>query len=432
MLTAELICELIGATPPLAPLPRATGVAFHSGRVRPGDAFFALPGASEHGIGYAAQALSRGASFIISDRPHPRGVQVSDPARALLALGSHARSKLVEPVIAISGSAGKTSTKAFVTAAVDGRGSPGNFNTPLALACTLVDAWLDHSGRPLVLELGIDHPGEMDQLLDLVRPSHGILTAIGESHLERLGSIEGVAREKARLLERSPERLASTGAAKLLPRPLAGLVRYGIDSDAHVSGETAPTGQGQRLSALGVSIDLPYPGSAMAENALAALAIAWRLGLDLGRAGERTAAARLEPGRLERKHLPGRILLDDSYNSNPASARRALEVLMASPAPRVAVLGDMLELGEHAQRLHRELGALTKGLDLVLAVGPLSRNIAAVNPAALHVSAVDEALPLLQRLPQGGTVLVKGSRGMRLERLVAALEEAASPDEGAE
>jgi UDP-N-acetylmuramoyl-tripeptide--D-alanyl-D-alanine ligase len=422
VLTAQLVCELAGADAPARALPAATGAAFHSARVRPGDAFFALPGEREHGLAYAEGALASGAAFVVSDRPHPRGVQVPDPGAVLLALGRHARSRLRGAVVGISGSAGKTSTKAFAAAALDAAASPGNLNTPLALACTLVSAWLADPGRALVVELGIDHPGEMDELVDLVRPTHGLLTAIGESHLERLGSVAGVAREKSRLLERSPERLASSGAAERLPRPLAGLVRYGLSPDAEVPGRvTRADSAGQTVEALGVRMRLEYPGSAMAENALGALALARHLGLDLGAAAARISAARLEPGRLERKHLAGRQVLDDSYNSNPASARRALEVLAASPGPRSAVLGDMLELGEESARLHRELGALTRGLDLVLAVGPQARHLVEGNPDALHAASVDLALPLLARLPSTGTVLIKGSRGMRLERLVAAL-----------
>lgn len=419
---AELLASLVGAPPPPLGLPAAGGVAFNSNRVRPGDAFFALPGASQHGIAHASAALERGAAFVVSDRPHRRGLTVSDPERALLELGMHARSQLSGPVVAISGSVGKTSTKAFAAAALAAHSSQGNFNTPRALACTLVDGWLQDPHRPLVLELGIDRPGEMDELVDLVRPSHGLLTSIAESHLHQLGSLSGVAREKSRLLERSPERLASVSAASRLPRQLPGLLSYGLTPSADVTGTISATrGEGLTIEALGVSIALPHLGRAMAENALAALALAWRLGLDLHTAARRIEAAQMEPGRLERKRSGEYLVLDDSYNSNPASAREALEVLAGFPPPRCAVLGDMLELGDQAERLHRELGAATLGLDAVVTVGELARHIAAANPRARHVDSAEDALPLLQELPPGTTVLIKASRGMRLERLVAAL-----------
>lgn len=422
MITPQLIAQL-AATTAHPELPHATGATFHSARVRHGDIFFALPGAAEHGIEHAQSAIERGAAFVVSDRDHPRGMTVADPEAVLLALGRHARSQLKAPVVAISGSVGKTSTKAFTAAALDAFASEGNLNTPRALACTLVTAWLADPRRPLVLELGIDRPGEMDELLDLVEPTHGLLTAIAESHLEQLKDIEGVAREKALLLERSTERFASSCAAEQLPVALPGLIRYGLGAHAEVRGKTSSSDGVQLLEALGVKVELRYPGRAMARNALGALTLAWRLGLDLSAAAARIGQAQLEPGRLERKHRGDIIILDDSYNSNPASAREALEVLSKCPRPRCAILGDMLELGAHAGRLHRELGAATLGFDLIVAVGPLARHIREGNPDALHRESVEQALPLLGRLPQDATVLVKGSRGMRLERMVAALME---------
>ena len=416
MVTPQLIARLAGASP-RSDLPAATGAAFHSGRVRPGDAFFALPGANEHGIVHAQAALDRGAAFIVSDAPHPRGLLVPDAEAALLALGGHARDQLEGAVVAISGSVGKTSTRAFAAAALDALATEGNFNTPRAIACTLVSAWRSDRRRPLVLELGIDRPGEMDELVDLVRPTHGLLTAIAESHLEGLGDLEGVAREKARLLERSPVRLASEAAAARLPRALPGLVRYGFSRDAQVRGEL----DNGLLATLGVRVALRYPGRAMASNALGALALAQRLGLDLEAAARRIEGATLEAGRLQATRLGKLTILDDSYNSNPASAREALSVLRSGEPPRCAILGDMLELGAQSGELHRELGAATRGLDLVLAVGSHARCLTDGNPEVIHRESVEELLPLLDRLPGEGTILVKASRGMRLERIVERL-----------
>lgn len=421
-LNAELIRRLAGANNARTDLPTAYGASFHSGRVRAGDAFFALPGANGHGIEHADRAIEAGAVFVVSDRPHARGMLVEDPASALLALGRYARERISGPVVGISGSAGKTSTKAFVAAALQAASSPGNFNTPLALSCTLLDAWLQDPARPLVLEMGIDRPGEMDELLDLVQPTHGLLTAIAEAHLEQLGSLEGVAHEKSRLLVRSTERFASSGAAKKVPLTLAGLVVYGLDADARVRGRILSSdAEGQLVEALGVQMRIPYLGTSMAENAVAALALAWRMGLEPAEAAARIELVRLEPGRLERKLIGSRTILDDSYNSNPASARQALEVLRSCAGPRTAVLGDMLELGEESAQLHRELGLETVDLDLVLSIGKEARYIGESNPEALHADDAEEALPLLQGIPPGGTVLVKGSRGMRLERIVDAL-----------
>lgn len=405
-----------------AGLPAASGVSFHSGRVRPGDAFFALPGSAGHGVAFADAALEAGAAFVVSDHPHPRGVTVPKPAELLLQLGREARRELTGPVIGVTGSAGKTSTKALLASALAADASPGNFNTPLALAQVLVAQALgaQRSNR-LILELGIDHPGEMDVLLGLAHPTHAVVTLIAPSHLEGLGSVEGVAAEKFKLVDAAPQAFVSAQAAGYLTSAQREKVTtYGLGA-GDVQGrllEVSPTGQ--KLTALGVTLDLPFVGAALAENALAALAVADSLSDDLSVSAARLAHATLEPGRLQVHRLGPLTLLDDAYNSNPASARAALEALRHFPEPHTAVLGDMLELGPDAARYHRELGEQTVGLASVIAIGPEMRALAEANPAAHYVPAFD--LPALTPLlPERGTLLVKGSRGMRLERLIEAL-----------
>ena len=407
-------------------LPAAGGVSFHSQRVRPRDAFFALPGAAEHGSRYAGVALAAGAAYIVSDRPHPRGVTVPDPAGLLLELGADARSALQGIVIGVTGSAGKTTCKALLGAALEAEVTPGNFNTPFALAQTLVNtAAQGHTGKNarLVLELGIDHPGEMDTLLELARPTHAVLTLIAPSHLAGLGSVAGVAREKLKLVDAAEYALVSTQAAAFLSSAQRRrVVTYGF-KNADVTGTLSDiSAKGQTLSALGVKVNLPFVGAALAESALAALALAAQLGDDLGAAATKLAHVRLEPGRLQVHQLGPLTLLDDSYNSNPASATAALETLKHFPRPHVAVLGDMLELGTGSARFHRELGEQTTGLDKVIAVGPEMRALLRGNSAAHYFETFD--LKTLQaELPERGTLLVKGSRGTRLERLVTALLE---------
>lgn len=426
MLRPDFLAERGGGS--AAPgLPQASGVSFHSARVRPGDAFFALPGAAGHGIGYADAALGAGAAFVVSDRPHPRGVVVPDPAKLLLELGVWARGQLRGVVVGVTGSAGKTSTKALLAAALGAEATPGNFNTPLALAQTLVGAAL--SGRTgsdarLVLELGIDHPGEMDELLRLARPTHGIVTLIAPSHLEGLGSVAGVAREKLKLVDAAGRAFVSAQAAAFLgdgQRPK--VTTYGL-TDATPSDVTGTLTDvspfGMTLAALGATARLPFVGAALAENALAALSVAASLGDDLAVAAGRLEGAKLEPGRLQVHRLGRLTLIDDSYNSSPAAAAAALEALAAFPRPHTAVLGDMLELGPEGAAYHARLGEQTLTLDRTIAVGPAMRALLNGNPAAWHLETFDlGALSAL--LPGHGTLLVKGSRGTRLERLVAAL-----------
>ena len=413
-------------------LPDATGVSFHSRRVSAGDAFFALPGAAAHGLTYADAALAAGAAYVVSDKPHPRGVTVPDPAGLLLTLGADARRAFQGTVIGVTGSAGKTTCKAFLGAALEAETTPGNFNTPFALAQTLVNTaangQTDERAR-LVLELGIDHPGEMDTLLALAQPTHAVLTLIAPSHLAALGSVAGVAREKLKLVDAAEHALVSTQAAAFLSSAQRRKVTtYGL-SDADVTATISDVSpEGQTLTALGVQLRLPFVGVALAEGALAALALAAHLGDDLEVTARRLEHTKLEPGRLQIHRLGPLTLLDDSYNSNPASAATALAALKHFPEPHTAVLGDMLELGAESARFHKELGEQTVGLAKIIAVGPEMRALLEGNPAAHYFETFD--LDELQaELPERGTLLLKGSRGMRLERLVSALLEASNKQE---
>ena len=431
MITAAWLATLGGGSGAASELPMAHGVAFHSAQVRPGDAFFALPGASRHGLDYAAEALAKGAAFIVSDRFHPRGVMVPDPAGLLLKAGAFARSQLAVPVIAVTGSAGKTSTKAMISAALEAAATPGNFNTPLALAQTLIAAWLSPP-RQLVLELGIDRVGDMDALIALTRPTHSVLTLIAPSHLSGLGDITQVATEKCKL----PAAARGWVSAAAVPQLRAGLrarsIVYGLDSDSgcDVTGQVLVSEAArQQLEVLGVRFWLPYPNPVMARNAVAAMALAQAFGVDLAQAAARLSAVRLEPGRLHIHTLPRFTLIDDSYNSNPASLEAALRTLTAFPGPHTAILGDMLELGGESELLHRAMGRATHGLEQVFFVGPASRIAAAENPQAHHAATVEALLASLEQTPLVGALLVKGSRGMRLERVVQALLSRATPPE---
>lgn len=395
-------------------LPEASGISFHSGRVKAGDAFFALPGEQQHGIIYAEDALARGAAFIVSDLPHPQGIQVSQPDQLLLQLGRHARTELTKPIIGITGSAGKTSTKAFVAAALAAEASPGNFNTPFALAQTLVEHCLYKSGKILVLELGIDHQGEMQRLVDLVRPDYALITSIGASHLLGLGSLENVAKEKSTILSLGAKGLVSTQAARFVtdyPTETYGLETATYQADLSRD-ETS-------LSYKTIVLRLPRPGKAMAINATAALAMADILGIDLQDAAQRLEQTKLEPGRLEFKRLGQLLIIDDTYNSNPLSVTEALTILRKQAGPHIAILGDMLELGGQSHHYHHELGEATRDLR-TYAIGRESIAILEANPKAKHYLTVESFLAQLPQFDKG-SILVKGSRGMKLERVVDAL-----------
>lgn len=422
-LSVSDLAALLGAAAPAID-GEVRGASHHSARIRTGDAFFALPGADHHGIEHADDALDAGALVVVSDRPHPRGVRVDDPAAALLMLGRWARGRLRAPVIGVTGSAGKTTARALAAAALDAHASDGNLNTPHALAGRIVRAWSDDPARPLVLEMGIDRIGEMDELTALVRPDIGLLTRIDASHLDGLGTVETVAREKARLLEAAPRGLAADQAWSYLPSQRAtGVLRYGLESDAPWSGRSVgdPFTPSLRVtSPIELELSLPGLGRGIAESALGVVALADLLGFDPGRAAARLVSARLEGGRLTPLTGAGFTVLDDSYNANPASAAQALAVLRSAPGPHTAVLGEMLELGDEAERYHRELGEATLGLDRVLFIGPHGHAVRAGNPDVTVVPP-EHAEMHISELPRAGTILVKASRGMRFERLVRVL-----------
>jgi UDP-N-acetylmuramoyl-tripeptide--D-alanyl-D-alanine ligase len=416
-LSAQFIAELGGSKTELT-LPNATGVSFSTQRLKQGEAFFALPGATTHGIVYADDAIARGAAFVVSDRAHPMGIQVSDPVQTLLELGRWSRSQRSGAVIGITGSAGKTSTRAFVATALNAISSTGNLNTPFALASILVNTLLANGKeQALVLEMGIDHNGEMDTLVNVVQPTHGVLTLIAASHLEGLESIENVAKEKAKLLQASSFKLANVQAQPFLRTLEPNAKTYGLSEIADFHGIY----NNGVLTYKDVQVKLPVLGTGMATNALAALVLAEALEVPLAEAVKRLEQTVLEPGRLQLKRVGQATILDDTYNSSPAAAKEALNVLRSLPKPHTAILGDMLELGSHSADYHFELGKQTKDIDSVIAIGRMAKYIAEANINTTYFSNVDEALEFLKTYKLAGTLLVKASRGMKLERCVEVL-----------
>lgn len=450
LLDPQQLASLLGAAPPDESLKPAWGVAYDSRKVRPGDVFFALPGSARHGIEHADRALAAGAAYIVSDRPHARTLIVDDAHRALAALGRRARSLIAARVIAVTGSTGKTTVKSMTAAALAARATPGNLNTPPALVAALVEAAASDAGEktsgvaltegargsPLVLELGIDRLGEMEELVDLTRPDDALLTTIAEAHLSAFGDVETVAAEKGKLLAAAPGlRFAGYAAAMQLPldlrRSVTGVRVLTAPAAARdtcmadvTDFELLPPQRGEphALRGLGVELPLPWPGRAMAENAALALAFAIRSGVEPGLAAARLTSTKLEKHRLQRTehHFDGHrlVLIDDVYNSNPASAALALEALRLEPAPRVAFLGDMRELGRLSRQRHQELGEATVGLDLVVAVGEEAAAIVDGNPAAVSVPDLDAAATLFEQVPAGAAILFKASRSVGMERLV--------------
>lgn len=406
--------------------------------------FVALVGERFDGHAFAEDVGRRGARGGVFARAVPGWtgpwVEVDDTTRALQDLGRAARDALAGPVVGVGGAAGKTTTRALVACALSPLGrvhqTAGNLNNHLGVPISLLAAPDDAAAT--VLELGTSAPGEIALLASIARPDVRLIVNIGHEHLEELGGMEGVAREEGTLFDTArPADVCVVNADDpwLCGWPVPGRrVRWGRSADAdlrlveaRVDGAAWRTHARFHTPVGAVEVTLPAPGEHLAHNAGAALAVAHALGVDLHRAAE--GLARYEPVgmRLRPVPLPGGVLaINDAYNANPPSMNASLATLAAMPGRRIAVIGDMLELGPDEDRLHAEVvrGADALGLDLLVLVGPRMSRFASEAARTETWSAVDgpSLAPRLGGfLRSGDRVLFKGSRGARVERVLEAL-----------
>lgn len=423
-----------------------SGVSIDTRTLVAGEVFVAVR-AERDGHDFVSAAVAAGAAAVVVERPMDSGLPelvVKDTAAALLALGRAARRRLPVPVIGITGSVGKTSTKDMAAAALaTGRrtvASPRSFNNELGLPLTLANAPED--AEVVVLEMGARGPGHIALLCRVAEPTIGVVTAVAAAHTEMFGDLEGVARAKGELVEALP----GSGFAVLngddprtramTARTEASKILYSVG--AGPDGRRSPAGGGPvpevvaediRLDAeLRPSYRLRSPwgsaevrlearGAHQVGNSLAALAVAVLAGVPLEDAVGGLAEAGLSPHRMEVLRTPdGAVVINDAYNANPASMAAALQALAALPAERrVAVLGVMAELGERAPAEHRAVAALATRLGVeLIAVGTTAYGVAPVRDA-------DEAVDRLGRTGAGSAVLVKASRVAALERVATRL-----------
>ncbi|CAM5179921.1 Multifunctional fusion protein OS=Castellaniella defragrans (strain DSM / CCUG 39792 / 65Phen)OX=1437824 GN=murE PE=3 SV=1 [Castellaniella denitrificans] len=346
----------------------------------------------------------------------------------------------------MTGSNGKTTTKEMIAAILaawcgeDGRlATRGNFNNDIGLPLTVLR--LRPSHRAAVLELGMNHPGEISVLAAIAQPTVALVNNAQREHQEFMSTVEAVARENGAVLQALPADGVAVFPADEdysgLWRALAGDRRtrcFGfIDTaDAHASQIRAGTAQTEfrlHLGAETVPVALHAPGRHNLRNALAAAACAWAAGAPAAAIAAGLAAFAPVGGRMQPRPLAdGFQLIDDSYNANPDSVRAAIDVLAGLDGRRILVLGDMAEVGDQGPAMHAEVGAYARqcGVDALLTLGPAARGAAqAFGPQAQAFDAFDELLPhLLAARP--GHILVKGSRSMRMERVVQALDTDAS------
>ncbi|MEF2279251.1 UDP-N-acetylmuramoyl-tripeptide--D-alanyl-D-alanine ligase [Deinococcus sp. YIM 134068] len=378
----------------------AVRLTWDSREASPEVAFVALPGERMHGNRFVEAALAAGAPFVLTDLDVERAVRVPGAREALFAWAraERARNPLV---VGITGSVGKTTAKSYAAAALDAHFMPV-YNTLPAIACFLTQ--FGGSDRPLVVEMGIDRVGEMAELVDLVRPDVGVVTSVGAAHLEALGSVEGVAREKGVIL-RGVRGLVGTQAAPFYPR----VETYGFgEGVTYVGEELEVTPEGAHFTFRGVPVWLPLASRVQAEAAVLGLALAEGAGLDLPDAAAQLAEVRVPGGRY-RVH-PGRLtVIDDAYNASPLAVTAALDALATFPGRRISVLGRMLELGETERELHAEVGAhARRRADLTYGVGLFASELG----ERAFRTVPDLLTDLLAEVRGGDVVLVKASRGI--------------------
>jgi UDP-N-acetylmuramoyl-tripeptide--D-alanyl-D-alanine ligase len=422
----------------------------------PGDLFVALRGERYDGHDFVQAALDRGAVAAMVDRAyapaaHQRLLRVDDTRAALGALASYWRARHTLPVIAVTGSNGKTTVKEMLAAilrqavksagtdgAADGGilATSGNLNNDIGVPLTLLRMRSHH--RYAVIEMGMNHSGELTYLSGLARPDVALVNNAQRAHIGHFADVVEVARAKAEIYAG----LASDGIALVnaddpnapLFRESAGQhlrLEFGFDADADVRARTWLQGiAGSRMEvdtpAGPIEIALELPGEHNARNALAACAAAIAVDVPATAIAGGLAAFRGVPGRLQRRDARGGAqLIDDTYNANPDSMRAALEVLARQPGSTVFVVGDMGEIGSDGPALHEEIGAHARalGIGACHSLGDLSARTSAVfGPAGHHYADVDTLVAaLVPTLAPGITVLVKGSRFMRMERVVEAL-----------
>jgi UDP-N-acetylmuramoyl-tripeptide--D-alanyl-D-alanine ligase len=456
-LTGAWVAEAAGGTI-VAGDPARTfdGVSIDTRTLAAGALYVAIRGERFDGALFADAAIAAGAAGVMLPRSHgalrPGGavvIEVDDTIAALQALARAVRRESGATVVAITGSAGKTTTKEitaeFLAARYRVMRNRGNFNNHIGLPLSLIEL----SARPemAVVELGMNHAGEIRTLVGVAEPDVRVWTNVGEAHLGHFVSLDAIADAKAEILEGATEStllVANADDPRIGARTtgFAGrVVTFGLDTAADVRAtqveDRGIDGTRARLTTVGGAVELTTPliGRSNLANVLAATAVATELGVPLETIAARAARLRPAAHRGEVVRLSdGVTVIDDSYNANPTATRGALEVLGGTPsaARRVAVLGEMLELGEGAKALHEEVGraAAAAHVDLLLTVG--GSPAAALADAAIaagvprdrvkHFATSDAAADAAASLVKAGDlVLVKGSRGVRTDRVVERL-----------
>ncbi len=443
MMTLGEIAKALGA--PLVGMDaKVSGVGTDTRTLSENDFFIALIGPNHDGHAFLHEAKAAGAAgaLVSSDIECPLPcVRVADTRLALGQLAAHWRARFDIPLVAVTGSNGKTTVKELIAAILVRRGAVcatrGNLNNDIGMPLSLLR--LRAGDRHAVIEMGMNHKGEIDYLTRLARPRVAVITNAGKAHLAFLGTVEDVARAKGEIFAGLPgdgvavinadDAFANLWRELAVPRRV---VSFGLDKPADVSATYAPGADGARLHiatpAGRVEVKFPLPGRHNAQNALAAAAAALEAGATLDDIKHGLESAEPVAGRLEIKPgVQGARVIDDTYNANPDSLAASLAVLRDFGPVRVLALGEMGELGPEAEPLHASAGELAAkyGIERLYAVGPLTRfSVERFGEGGRHFRDVE---PLIEALREAmdarTTVLVKGSRAARMERVVRGIVE---------
>lgn len=421
------------------------GCSINSRDIKTGEMFIALRGEHFDGHDFINDAIKRGACAALIDKDDSISVpsiRVSNTRYAMGTLAQQWRNKFDIPLVAITGSNGKTTVKEMLTSILRLKApvlsTSGNLNNDIGVPLTLFGLGQDH--KFAVIEMGANHPGEIARLGQIARPTVAVITQCAPAHLEGFGSIDGVASAKAEIYENlEPVGIAIINAddpyADFWRGKISGLRQFsfGLDkpsdltaTSVHQSSESGKTNFVLSSTAGSIDITLSLLGKHNVLNALAASACALCLDIDMSLIKQGLEMMTAVKGRLELKSGPGNSrIIDDTYNANPASFDAAINVLSAFQGKRWLVLGDMGELGSNAEKLHHEAGAkaAANGIDKLFSLGDLSQaSTYSFGEGAKHFKVIDQLITNIRdEIDQDVTVLVKGSRAMHMENIVNAL-----------
>jgi len=418
------------------------GVSTDTRSLSGGELYIALRGPNFDGHDFVSQAIAKGAKAVMVDHDMQLTMPqliVSDTRLAMGQLACIWRQKFSIPVLAVTGSNGKTTVKEMLASIMSGIGevhaTRGNLNNDIGVPLTLFKLGEQH--RSAVIEMGANHPGEIAYLVGIAKPDIAIITNAAEAHLEGFGSLEGVARAKGEIyaglshegiaIMNADDQFAELWREIIKPRQK---IEFGLEHASDISAEFTPTGSGNAMriktATEEIQFNLPLLGKHNVLNALAATAAALAANVtsDVIKLGLQKMQA--VPGRLQAKvGIHASRIIDDTYNANPASVNAAITVLQDFPGDHYLALGDMGELGSGEEELHRQVGRLARqqGVDRLYAIGELAKH--AANEFGEHAYAYDAhdsmVAALNKDLHKDATLLVKGSRRMHMERVVEAL-----------